>query len=655
MNTTHSAPSAWWLERWIEGGVLTLIGSLSLVSNLGLFLILLTSPQLVSFLNDLTLALTFSDLLITSVTMTFTAYNMFVGRWEVPDDVCSAVGVATCLLVSADVFTLWVISYMRYLRVCQIEIYVSRLYRLIMLLHVIGVWVAAVVVATPPLYGWGEVHYVPGMHLCLPTSPSYLTVLFFLLYLLTALVMLYCHCQVYATLLDSLPPVLSSAPDSFDARLHSPWSMAYLPHPSAAHRQTWWRRRVSESSYSWRQMLAERDEVMVTAFTCALRRLSRKDDSTYSGPGGESGASARESCRVASRNASPDNAQYPGQLDPGLAVREETGSHTGETDTEQHFTSEEGERTDKDKGNDKDTEKDKDKNRDKDKAKDTEPPGPSVTQSEPTRVQIFAGPPLRYEDSGELAGPRLPILLHRLGEGVSRRSSVAPSYQSPGVSFMGGFLPQRHALDHALDHAHRRLTSLSTVSISQPVLWEEMKLGSTFTATLLTFLLPPLPLLLVLALKQFTAWRVPSALEAATLLLAFCHVALNPLVYGWLNVRVRRAIIDRWRRLCGRRGRGRKRGSRVGHRDPGAIDQSRDSHEGTTARDKKVSAESRAAVDGKVSGDRNVFGHGKVFTDRKLSAYSQASADRKSSGDRKASAGKKSSAGSKVSGNKRIW
>ena len=59
-----------------------------------------------------------------------------------------------------------------------------------------GIWVAAAVVASPPMYGWGEVEYIPSVYLCLPSSQSYLILLLILLYVVTCGILGYLYIAV---------------------------------------------------------------------------------------------------------------------------------------------------------------------------------------------------------------------------------------------------------------------------------------------------------------------------------------------------------------------------------------------------------------------------------------------------------------------------
>ena len=80
---------------------------------------------------------------------------------------------------------------------------------------------------------------------------------------------------------------------------------------------------------------------------------------------------------------------------------------------------------------------------------------------------------------------------------------------------------------------------------------EEIKLCTATALIILSFLCPALPLLFVSIIMVFSG-TLPSGLDVASLVLAFCVPAFKPVVYGWTNIRVRRVFIDKVMSVCGR-------------------------------------------------------------------------------------------------------
>ena len=134
------------------------------------------------------------------------------------------------------------------------------------------------------------------------------------------------------------------------------------------------------------------------------------------------------------------------------------------------------------------------------------------------------------------------------GDSGSRRSSPSPYQQLSVVSFMGGLRVCPLAV---VDDDDRVKTRRETAGGVEPVLMEEIKLRTATALIILSFLCPALPLLFVSVMMVFSG-PLPSGLDVASLVLALCVPAFKPVVYGWINIRVRRVFIDKVMSVCGR-------------------------------------------------------------------------------------------------------
>ena len=155
--------------------------------------------------------------------------------------------------------------------------------------------------------------------------------------------------------------------------------------------------------------------------------------------------------------------------------------------------------------------------------------------------------PLSFTDEDE-AEQRL-LKLPGPGDSGSRRSSPSSYRQLSDLSFMGGLrVCPLAAVDDDDDGVKRRRETAGGV---EPVLMEEIKLCTATALIILSFLCPALPLLFVSIIMVFSG-TLPSGLDVASLVLAFCVPAFKPVVYGWTNIRVRRVFIDKVMSVCGR-------------------------------------------------------------------------------------------------------
>ena len=157
--------------------------------------------------------------------------------------------------------------------------------------------------------------------------------------------------------------------------------------------------------------------------------------------------------------------------------------------------------------------------------------------------------PLSFTDEDE-AEQRLLKLPGPVDSG-SRRSSPSSYQQLSVLSFMGGLRVCPLAVVDDDDDDDGVKTRLGTAGGVEPVLMEEIKLRTATALIILSFLCPALPLLFMSIIMVFNG-ALPSGLDVASLVLAFCVPAFKPVVYGWTNIRVRRVFIDKVMSVCGR-------------------------------------------------------------------------------------------------------
>lgn len=370
--------------------------------------------------------------------------------------------------------------------------------------------------------------------------------------------------QVYESLQESLPPVLESVQDSFDMRVHASFSALDVPDPR--HQKLgWWKRRVSDPIYIWNEICLAQKQVLHSALMEALEELPSSSSSHVS--------------MLPVLVCSPAQSRSKGNFVPIRANEKNAGQGARKDDTTSSFGAEsaltKGEAeihshqlrncvTAADPGRSSW----QTPPRSHDAVHDVAEGGthvqsagvsPAVSQTTasqnrnaPTVVRMGLAEMVHVErpnysdgDKSEQKRQKLPILVHKLGEGVSRLSDHSPCEQSSGASFMGGL----EAFPKMIDFKAQQLKRRETVSTLKPVLKEEMKLGTATAVIILSFLLPGVPLVLAAFAKVFQL-PIPSCLEATVLLLAFCVPVFKPLAYGWVNIRIRRVFLNKIKRMC---------------------------------------------------------------------------------------------------------
>ncbi|XP_071109672.1 melatonin receptor type 1B-A-like [Haliotis cracherodii] len=165
-----------WVERAIEGGILILILIVALFGNISLWIVILRSRDLRNESNYLVLCLSFADILVSGVNMPVTIFTIFNGDWYFSALTCTVTGFTNMITFVGSVMSLGIISFNRYIKICQ-----SHRYRTVytprnIVFMVGGVWCFSGLLALPPLIGWGTYNYIPTQSFCFcdwPTSVSY--------------------------------------------------------------------------------------------------------------------------------------------------------------------------------------------------------------------------------------------------------------------------------------------------------------------------------------------------------------------------------------------------------------------------------------------------------------------------------------------------
>lgn len=128
----------------------------SVIGNILVFLVFCKKPALLTISNRFILNLTICNSLNTIVIMPFMFVTMISEVWMFGYIWCKATGFIMNTIFAASTLTLVAISIDRYCAVATPLHYTMKITRKRALLMTISVWIVAVVLSVPPLFGWNE-------------------------------------------------------------------------------------------------------------------------------------------------------------------------------------------------------------------------------------------------------------------------------------------------------------------------------------------------------------------------------------------------------------------------------------------------------------------------------------------------------------------
>ncbi|GFN76942.1 rhodopsin, gq-coupled [Plakobranchus ocellatus] len=160
----ESFPSTW--EKVLEVGTLSTICVSAVVSNVSLWIVVLTTRSLRNESNYLILCLSLADLLVSTVSMPITVATIITSGWTLSRTTCTAMGYINMLAFVASVESLGVISVNRYVKICRPSMFVDVYTTKSVLLMSAGVWLVSGIMSLPPLFGWARYSYLPLASIC---------------------------------------------------------------------------------------------------------------------------------------------------------------------------------------------------------------------------------------------------------------------------------------------------------------------------------------------------------------------------------------------------------------------------------------------------------------------------------------------------------
>ena len=154
-------------EIGLEVALAILICLISFLDNFLVVYVVHKESRLKSLTNVFVQNLALTDISMATLHMPFWVISLYTGTWIFSERWCEIQAVINCTLGVASILNMGLIAFNRYIRVVKPALY-SRLFpsKRKARLYCALVWIASLLLATPPLYGWGNLAYHPLFAIC---------------------------------------------------------------------------------------------------------------------------------------------------------------------------------------------------------------------------------------------------------------------------------------------------------------------------------------------------------------------------------------------------------------------------------------------------------------------------------------------------------
>ena len=111
--------------------------------------------------------LALTDIIMATLIMPFWITNLYSGKWNLSQEWCEVSSSAQFIMALASLFIMGLIALNRYMKVVKPSLYIKFFpSKRVAWLYFGLVWAVSVLVATPPLYGWGKINFDSHFLLC---------------------------------------------------------------------------------------------------------------------------------------------------------------------------------------------------------------------------------------------------------------------------------------------------------------------------------------------------------------------------------------------------------------------------------------------------------------------------------------------------------
>ena len=151
----------------VEVALSILICLTSFLGNLLVVYVVHKDSRLKSLTNVFIHNLALTDISMASLHMSFWVTSLYTGTWIFSEKWCEVQAVIRSTLGNASILTMGLIAFNRYFWVVKPALY-NKVYssKKMARLYCAIAWIASMLLATQPLYGWGKMIYNPSCSVC---------------------------------------------------------------------------------------------------------------------------------------------------------------------------------------------------------------------------------------------------------------------------------------------------------------------------------------------------------------------------------------------------------------------------------------------------------------------------------------------------------
>ncbi|KAK3750746.1 hypothetical protein QZH41_007263 [Actinostola sp. cb2023] len=203
----------------IETFFAVVITIVSLLGNSLVIYIIHKDSRLRSITNVFIKSLAWTDVCMAILIMPVWVLSVFNGRWVLNDATCPWAGIMSVSLGLGSIFSIGLIAVNRYFRVVRSTTYPKYFKsRRKAVVYCLIVWITAILLSSPPLYGWGVMQYHNEFSLCTllwdVKHISYVVLIIGGAVNGTTIVICICYYKIYKTVKSSTANINAHNPNS---------------------------------------------------------------------------------------------------------------------------------------------------------------------------------------------------------------------------------------------------------------------------------------------------------------------------------------------------------------------------------------------------------------------------------------------------------
>ncbi|XP_022801371.1 visual pigment-like receptor peropsin [Stylophora pistillata] len=159
--------------------------------------------------------LALTDILMATLTMPLWVASLYTGTWNMSHEWCEVTAIVQVTMAFASVLNMGLIALNRYIKVVRRALY-SKFFpsKRVAWLYCGVVWLLSVILATPPLYGWGKLEFDSDFFACTfdwkEGHFSYVLVIMGGFFNVLTSVIFYCYWKIYRKVKESVDNVNAS-------------------------------------------------------------------------------------------------------------------------------------------------------------------------------------------------------------------------------------------------------------------------------------------------------------------------------------------------------------------------------------------------------------------------------------------------------------